>query len=179
MLILSIIFSFIPEIISWQNHGKIVFHIKEENSFLEECIKSSEYKFRIQYKLCYRRDNWFDNCDDIVQQNNWINFNPITGIYQVKKDLLRDDQAETVKTFDDLDSAVESLSKIYPIKLSDLKKKNPKWYKSSKKYISVRFNSECKNTRGLDYFMLRVFSLGMISNKETESEWVDFKIKKQ
>lgn len=177
MFFLNILFAVLPEIVSWQNDGKMIFQVKEQNNQLQECIKSSEYKFRIKYRVCYRRKNWLDHCYREMQQNNWITFNPVSGIYQVKKDVLKDNAKETLKSFDDLDDAIDEVSKTNPIILSDLKTKYVKWNRSQKKYISVRFNSECKESRRFDYMLLRVLSFGLISNKETESDWVDFVVK--
>ncbi len=143
---------------------------------VRECLESGRLaRLRFEVRLCHRRDNWFDGCEDSRVEVHTIQFDEVTESYRVVSDRIGDKLEATAVGIPSRSEAVRAAATIPHLPLEFLARDNPERLGDQSAYIQVRTGVSCRGSGARMFAHLsRILTLGLVNTVEDRSSWADF-----
>jgi hypothetical protein len=89
-----------------RDDGRFVVKISASDKYMRECVQLGlALRFQFIAQVCRKRELWFDDCARERKAIATLTFDPITGQYQVERDLYDDGLVPVQRNFGDLNEA--------------------------------------------------------------------------
>lgn len=89
-----------------RDEGGFVVKISASDQYMRECVQLGlALRFQFIAQMCHKREFWFDDCARERKAIATLTFDPITGQYQVERDLYDDGLVPVQRNFGDLNEA--------------------------------------------------------------------------
>ena len=166
-------------IVKWaQDKQGFLVEFERQDTHVAECIQSGlEVRYRIEYKVCRRRQSWLDNCSSKSLVSRSVKYDPVSENYSIKTDSLADSLPATTVMETDADAAMARISEFNldaqgDFQLPYLQSKAPE-----NTYISVRSRGYCQREEQslltqIPYYL----TLGIFRFSGFDTGWVDYNL---
>ncbi|MDZ4785888.1 MAG: hypothetical protein SGJ02_07410 [bacterium] len=177
---------FIAPLISldWKGNEKKEFIAKinlEKDACSKESLKEGfGAKYRFKIRVCQNRSNYGEYCGKIINEIRDLKFDPVTEKYKVAADRLEDEIEPRSVTFESKAEALNYLSKIDSISVSDLQGRSPRlrFEVSERFYLRARVSAECKGkVEKVFSWIPHLFTFGIVNRKDFDTGWLNFKLR--
>lgn len=148
----------------------------ERQEEVRECLDASLLaRVRFEMRLCHRRENWLDGCEDIRSEVHTIQFDEVTESYRVVSDRLGDKLEATAVGVPSRAEAVKLTLTVPQMPLEFLARDNPAVLGQDGTYVQVRTGISCRGGGPRMFAHLsRILTLGLVNTVESRSSWHDF-----
>jgi hypothetical protein len=148
----------------------------ERQEEVRECLEASLLaRVRFEARLCHRRRNWFDGCEDTRSEVHTIQFDEVTESYRVVSDRLGDKLEATAVGVPSRAEAVKLTLTVPQMPLEFLARDNPAVLWQEGTYVQVRTGISCRGGGPRMFAHLsRILTLGLVNTVESRSSWHDF-----
>ncbi len=142
---------------------------------LRSCLESGfEARYRIDMKLCKRRENWFDSCRDSRPVIHRVQYEAISKSFTLWKDTHGDRAQPRSETFRSLEELEVALLRTDPISLSLLARGDQGLANHRRAYLSLFLESSCHGSFNQSLAELSyVLTFGMLNIGSERSGWKD------
>ncbi len=178
--LLVVLFAVPNSLLDYQSDGGVGVHLDTTTQQMRACVQQGlELRYQFVVQLCRERTYWFDDCAKKRKGVSTLSFDPITGSFQVERDLYDDGKAPSQRSFAVATEAfpVAGSSMLFYPELLGLKKHE--FAESNRLILRYRTGAYCKQhyNRTLDR-IAQTLSLGFLGFERYDSGWNEVEIKK-
>jgi hypothetical protein len=179
LLLLPIVFLSPNVVVKWAQDRKgfsVEFEQKDEQ--VAECIQSGlEVRYRLEYRVCRRRQSWLDNCSDQQLISRSVQYDPVSESYSIKTDSLADSSPAATVMETDADLAMAKIMQFSINAQVDSLAPYLGALNSENHYISIRLRGYCQREEQslltqIPYYL----TLGIFRFTGFDSGWVDYNL---
>lgn len=164
--------------VSWSTKERqgLAISALERQEELRECLEASlAARVRFEVRVCHRRENWFDGCEDSRTEVHVIQYDEVTESYRVVSDRIGDKLEATAVGIPSRSEALRVTLSISHIPLEFLARERPESLADPTAYIQARTGVSCRGGGPRMFAHLsRILTLGLVNTVEDRSSWADF-----
>lgn len=181
---LVVLLSILPLTSLDRDEGGFVVKISASDQYMRECVQLGlALRFQFIAQVCQKREFWFDDCARERKAIATLTFDPITGQYQVERDLYDDGLVPVQRNFGDLNEAFSFATKSLEFTEKHLaagqtrfriSRLGPDSDSLTLKYKAIAFCQQNYN-RTIDR-IARLLTFGLIRLERYESDWQELEV---
>lgn len=179
VFLLAVLFAVPNALFDYDSGRGFSVHVDATTQQMRACVQQGlELRYQFVVQVCRERSLWFDDCAKKRKGISTLYFDPITGSFQVERDLYGDGKDPSQRSFSAAAEAFPVAGASMRFNPEFLGLKKPEFAESDRLILRYRSGAYCKQhyNRTLDR-IAQTLSLGFLGFERYDSGWNEVKIK--